>query len=729
MSMPGKGGKGSDSLRKTSGSGKGQSRRRVMGEEPQNSLKDSPIDDGDEITSDEPVPLIPTSQLDGLLSFSSKFYIYDDHAIAQSKLVNKLRALGEAAWDEDAKDLDHVITDSMSEYNVLEELKAHPLRSYNPNQAELFIVPTPMTELLLLGCRWEDCLWYDEAFVALSKHPIFRMHHGHKHVLLSFNWLSFNRRFQAFIPALSRSYSLLKNVTVAHHFDPFGAERLAHAQVDSEYNALFPEESPPVTNAFSVGLGLGYDKVSFPMRIPEYDTFWNNQNFMFYHTSDRKFHFGTTKYRKAIFEDATQSLSTLPPSSVGFSIEYEEWVTGILSSKFCLVTRGDTPHSHSLFFAVRAGCIPVVVSDFYPEYAPPFKSSLDMRDFCIFIEEQTFLQEPVRSLMDLENLSEDFLRAKLTNLTEAQRIVLPDHEQSLFVPALLHEALKSSDNQVPSSVPAPKPGILEDFAILAGLKIPYRVPLTIDSSSRTNHSMLVGVLSMPTNTNARLAIRQTWAENRKGQVFFVVSGQWEVIEEEFYAQGDLIWLDMPEDFLLLTYKTQALFHALDRLSGGEYDYFMKTDDDSYVGVDAIGEILKRHDPGYWGYCMFDDFYRLPYRDPDHKYYVSNETWPGEYFPVWAQGMGYVLSRSFIQCALEFFPTMKFMTMEDVAIGIAAEHCKVPCQSDEWHSWNDEERRFTAPLRVEHFIKSSDAMLYKHWDNMGILKQGEFGDFE
>jgi hypothetical protein len=156
---------------------------------------------------------------------------------------------------------------------------------------------------------------------------------------------------------------------------------------------------------------------------------------------------------------------------------------------------------------------------------------------------------------------------------------------------------------------------------------------------------------------------------------------------------------------------------------------MKTDDDSYVGVDAIGKILERHEPSFWGYCMFDDIYRLPYHDPDHKYFVSKETWPGEYFPVWAQGMGYVLSQSFIRCALELIPTMQFMTMDDVSIGIAAEHCNVPCQSDEWHSWNDEEKKFPAPLRVEHGIKASDdIMLYKHWDQMGILKLGEFGDF-
>jgi hypothetical protein len=117
------------------------------------------------------------------------------------------------------------------------------------------------------------------------------------------------------------------------------------------------------------------------------------------------------------------------------------------------VVRGDIPHSHALLRAVKAGCIPVVVSDLYEYYAPTFRSSLDMRDFCIFIDEAHFLNDPGRTLQELDELSEDQVRAKLAGLRFAQRVVAPDHPESLFVPAFLHETDQAQKfHQLPNEV-------------------------------------------------------------------------------------------------------------------------------------------------------------------------------------------------------------------------------------------------------------------------------------
>ena len=90
-------------------------------------------------------------------------------------------------------------------------------------------------------------------------------------------------------------------------------------------------------------------------------------------------------------------------------------------------------------------------------------------------------------------------------------------------------------------------------------------------------------------------------------------------------------------------------------------------------------------------------------------------------------MGYVLSREFNRCAVKAFRDMKFMPMEDVAVGIAAEQCNAKCQSEEWVSWDG--NGHVAPLRVEHKIMTSSAMLYSHWENLALMKVGEFGDFD
>ena len=66
-----------------------------------------------------------------------------------------------------------------------------------------------------------------------------------------------------------------------------------------------------------------------------------------------------------------------------------------------------------------------------------------MTDYAIFIpESSTFVQDPWASLEHVQYLMQDrdFATARLEGLALAQRLFFPDHPESLFVPALLHEA-------------------------------------------------------------------------------------------------------------------------------------------------------------------------------------------------------------------------------------------------------------------------------------------------
>jgi hypothetical protein len=49
-----------------------------------------------------------------------------------------------------------------------------------------------------------------------------------------------------------------------------------------------------------------------------------------------------------------------------------------------------------LSFELSKLVVSVVVCDSYPLYAPTFKSSLNMRDYAIFIPEKAFLEDPLR---------------------------------------------------------------------------------------------------------------------------------------------------------------------------------------------------------------------------------------------------------------------------------------------------------------------------------------------
>jgi hypothetical protein len=79
-------------------------------------------------------------------------------------------------------------------------------------------------------------------------------------------------------------------------------------------------------------------------------------------------------------------------------------VERIVSSKFCLVIRGDDPTIPLPLASRQSGLHPVVVSDHFHKIAQSFRSSLDMRDFCIFVDEEEFINNPQEKLAALQDI-------------------------------------------------------------------------------------------------------------------------------------------------------------------------------------------------------------------------------------------------------------------------------------------------------------------------------------
>ena len=655
-----------------------------------------------------------------LQSVSSRFYVYENDTIAQSHRLSKLRPQGIAS---NAKNYDHLEADMEGERRILLALMHHPLRTMNPDKAEIFIVPTPVTALLAYGCQWEDCTWYDEAFGALREQPPFVKHHGHNHVIIAQSWPIFNKRYSAFIPALSRNYRLLENVTVANNYDPFGCLHMNNLlsqdpSIKNDFKGLYEDEMPE-TNAFA--LGFGYNR-PFPVQFVTLAKFNASKYYVFHHTREEEFGYGSTRYRRALLN--ANDTESLPFSSIGHDISKKDWESAILSSKFCLIIRGDTPHSHSLMTAVRAGCIPVIVSDNYQAYAGPFKSSLSTSDFSIYIDEASFLRNPVGELGKLQDLSLELIKGKLEQLAMAQTVLMPDHPQSLFVQAFVREAIASRANVLPQVAERAPIKVLEDTVTISRRSFMYRYPSTLTSSRTSDKTeapvVIVGVLSRTENFNARHSIRNTWASKNSGRVFFILSGPWESpLLNEFELFGDIFWMDMPEEYLRITYKVQAFFHAVNS-HVESYDYVIKTDDDSYVLLEEVEHHLTTSKPNYWGCCVDN---ASPIRDPSDKWYMSTDMWPSEHYPPYALGMAYALSRNFLTCATKYLEGLFFMKFEDVAIGLLADLCSESCSNSGWDIINNcdlYDQDF-----VVHYLEDSESMIYKHWD---LLKSRKMGDW-
>jgi len=201
---------------------------------------------------------------------------------------------------------------------------------------------------------------------------------------------------------------------------------------------------------------------------------------------------------------------------------------------------------------------------------------------------------------------EETLVHKLTNFTTSGHLVD------------LTGAFANCSNQKPRPVG-------RDMLVVSCLSIKFKVNRQAFQTHGNQWNVIVGVLSSSSNAERRKVIRSTWAKRRSG-IFFVVAGSWEDISKEFQTFGDLIWINIEEDYHKITYKSAAFYAILDRVTlelDVDYEYALKTDDDSYVALDRIEMFLEhqRHKgikSDYIGKCNTDVG---PIRDNSHKYYT------------------------------------------------------------------------------------------------------------
>jgi hypothetical protein len=119
--------------------------------------------------------------------------------------------------------------------------------------------------------------------------------------------------------------------------------------------------------------------------------------------------------------------------------------------------------------------------------------------------------------------------------------------------------------------------------------------------------MIFGICAAADKGRRRQAARRSWTQDA-ALVFFIVAGDWEEIAHEFQIQGDLLWIDTPEDYRNgLTPKTLGFIHfaatQLDQRYHLPFDYIFKADDDVYVNAThmslELSLLAKDQSPHYY----------------------------------------------------------------------------------------------------------------------------------
>eukprot|EP00878_Enallax_costatus_P039845 GHUV01045768.1.p1 GENE.GHUV01045768.1~~GHUV01045768.1.p1 ORF type:complete len:260 (+),score=56.76 GHUV01045768.1:502-1281(+) len=118
--------------------------------------------------------------------------------------------------------------------------------------------------------------------------------------------------------------------------------------------------------------------------------------------------------------------------------------------------------------------------------------------------------------------------------------------------------------------------------------------------------------------------------------------------------GDMLFVDVADGYHNLWRKALRSLELLQRQC--KFAYYMHADDDSYVRLDMILELLagSPREKFYWGYIWDGTGNRVtaPIRKPSNKSHMPVEQYALDYYPPFASGCGFILSIDLVQALLK-----------------------------------------------------------------------------
>ncbi|KAG8436536.1 hypothetical protein GDO86_007589 [Hymenochirus boettgeri] len=198
---------------------------------------------------------------------------------------------------------------------------------------------------------------------------------------------------------------------------------------------------------------------------------------------------------------------------------------------------------------------------------------------------------------------------------------------------------------------------------------------------RTSPFLILLIAVEPQQLNAREAIRQTWGKEDLfleiqvirlfllGREAKLTTNNKQAIVNESIQHHDIIQQDFLDTYNNLTIKTLMGMHWIATFCPN-VSYVMKTDSDMFVNTEyLIKKLLKPVAPKtkyFTGYLMKG---YAPNRNKDSKWYMSQELYPGDMYPPFCSGTGYVFSGDLAEKIFKMSLSTQRLHLEDVFIGI------------------------------------------------------------
>ncbi|XP_064626745.1 beta-1,3-galactosyltransferase 5-like [Lineus longissimus] len=214
----------------------------------------------------------------------------------------------------------------------------------------------------------------------------------------------------------------------------------------------------------------------------------------------------------------------------------------------------------------------------------------------------------------------------------------------------------------------------------------------VDDNSETNKALqckkgkllLILVTSAPQNYQKRRAIRETWAVKRGEyadswqHLFLIGRTDNATLDKEivFESQkyGDILLGNYTDTYRNLTVKVLSGFMWAEH--NCKPSFILKTDDDCYVNTLLLPKFLQLYHKSdrslYVGNVFLDAFQRRVVRRDDSPWSVSEEQYAPDVYPMYASGLGYLISQDVVREIISMSSYIQPFSVEDAYIGVVVD---------------------------------------------------------
>lgn len=189
-----------------------------------------------------------------------------------------------------------------------------------------------------------------------------------------------------------------------------------------------------------------------------------------------------------------------------------------------------------------------------------------------------------------------------------------------------------------------------------------------------------------------MVIRKTWGKKRvladKLIVTFFLLGNhfWQYksfnVTMESLHYKDIIQKNFIDSYSNLTLKTLMGFEWIHKFCP-QATFVMKTDSDMFVNVYYLIKLLRKRKSTIQLYTGSIKINEKPIRNPDIKWYISEEEYPENIYPPFCSGTAYVLSSDVASQVYIVSKHITVLKLEDVFIGMCVAKLKI--QPEKLHS--------------------------------------------